>query len=259
LRNYWATRTEAREFRGAYHTFIDGYSQVPTILARGLDIRLGHKVQAIAHNKNGVTVETNRAKFQGDYAVVTLPLGVLKTGAVTFMPALPRRKQEAIQQLGMGVANKVVLRFPRVFWPKTEFIGYTSETAGQFVEWTNLARHTSAPILSLWSHGDYARGLEKLKDAEIVAEAMRIIRKIFGGEAREPVAHLVSRWAADTAAGGSYSNMPVGSSSEDIDALAEPAGERLLFAGEATSRDHRASVHGAYLSGVREARRIAGR
>jgi polyamine oxidase len=73
------------------------------------------------------------------------------------------------------------------------------------------------------------------------------------------MAHLVTRWASDAEAGGSYSNMPIGSSPEDFDALAEPVGERLFFAGEATSRDHHASVHGAYLSGLREARRIAGR
>jgi monoamine oxidase len=171
---------------------------------------------------------------------------------------LPKAKTEAIGRVGFGVASKVVLRFPRAFWPKTEFLAYTSETSGQFVEWANLARHTSAPILSIWSHGDYARGLEKLKDAEIVAQAMQVIRKMFGADTKEPVAHLITRWASDPAAGGSYSNLPVGSAAQDYDVLAEPVGERLFFAGEATSRNHAASVHGAYLSGLREARRIMG-
>jgi len=35
-------------------------------------------------------------------------------------------------------------------------------------------------------------------------------------------------------------------------------GDRLFFAGEATIKEYYATVHGAYLSGVREARRIIG-
>lgn len=40
-------------------------------------------------------------------AVVTVPLGCLKRGAVRFKPALPRAKQDAIRRLGFGVLNKV--------------------------------------------------------------------------------------------------------------------------------------------------------
>jgi len=40
-------------------------------------------------------------------------------------------------------------------------------------------------------------------------------------------------------------------------ALAEPVGERLFFAGEATSRERHGTVNGAYQSGLREARRIS--
>jgi len=56
---------------------------------------------------------------------------------------------------------------------------------------------------------------------------------------------------------GSYSNVPVGASYADYRALARPVGETLLFAGEATSATYPATVHGAYLSGLREARRVA--
>ncbi len=64
-----------------------------------------------------------------------------------------------------------------------------------------------------------------------------------------------TRWNEDAFARGSYSLFPPGASYEDHDALAEPAG-RLLFAGEATHRTYPATVHGAYLSGVREAERV---
>ena len=38
--------------------------------------------------------------------VMSLPLGVLKSGAVEFCPPLPSAKQEAIERLGVGLLNK---------------------------------------------------------------------------------------------------------------------------------------------------------
>lgn len=45
--------------------------------------------------------------FRADAVIVTLPLGVLKTNAVTFHPALPEWKSQAINNLGFGLLNKV--------------------------------------------------------------------------------------------------------------------------------------------------------
>ena len=51
----------------------------------------------------------------------------------------------------------------------------------------------------------------------------------------------------------------MGATGEDYDALAEPVGDGLYFAGEATMRRHPATMHGAFLSGMREAARISER
>lgn len=41
-----------------------------------------------------------------DAVVVTVPLGVLKAGALRFVPELPAWKQEAVRKLGFGDLNK---------------------------------------------------------------------------------------------------------------------------------------------------------
>ena len=45
---------------------------------------------------------------QCDAVIVTVPLGVLKAGAIRFVPELPAWKQEAVKKLGFGDLNKVL-------------------------------------------------------------------------------------------------------------------------------------------------------
>ena len=43
---------------------------------------------------------------------MTIPLGCLKAGMITFQPALPDWKASAIQKLGFGNLNKVLIGSP---------------------------------------------------------------------------------------------------------------------------------------------------
>ncbi|MEI7888427.1 MAG: FAD-dependent oxidoreductase, partial [Actinomycetes bacterium] len=63
-------------------------------------------------------------------------------------------------------------------------------------------------------------------------------------------------WSTDPLAFGSYSYMAVGADPKMRKALAAPLGNRVFFAGEATSPDNPATVHGAQGSGVRVAKEI---
>jgi len=53
---------------------------------------------------------------------------------------------------------------------------------------------------------------------------------------------------------GSYSSVAVGSTPGDYDTLAKSLDDKLFFAGEATSRKWPATMHGAFMSGLREVR-----
>ncbi|WP_210481704.1 NAD(P)/FAD-dependent oxidoreductase [Naasia sp. SYSU D00948] len=71
-----------------------------------------------------------------------------------------------------------------------------------------------------------------------------------------PAALVRSRWGSDQFARGAYSYVAVGSSPEQRAALRTPVGERVFFAGEATSDDDPGTVGGAIESGVRAAAEV---
>lgn len=45
--------------------------------------------------------------FKADAVIISVPLGVLKAGGISFQPSLPEWKQQAINNLGFGLLNKV--------------------------------------------------------------------------------------------------------------------------------------------------------
>lgn len=52
---------------------------------------------------------------------------------------------------------------------------------------------------------------------------------------------------------GSYSSIAVGAlGGEEYDILQQSVAARVFFAGEATTKKHPATMHGAFLSGLRE-------
>jgi monoamine oxidase len=231
-----------------------GYGELARKLAEGLDVRLGRRVHRIVCDETGVRAETAEDAFEADFAVVAVPLGVLRSGMVGFEPALPEAKRAAIARLGVGVVDKVALKYPRAFWGGAEAFGHF----GDFPEFLNLHRCTGAPVLVGFVSGDFARSLEPKTDLECAGPAHAAVRRMFGSSAPDPVGVVVSRWGLDPMTMGSYSHVRVGGTPADYDAVAEPAG-RIHFAGEATHRSYPATVHGAFLSGVREAELISRR
>jgi monoamine oxidase len=248
---------QGEAFDGDDVLFPGGYQQLIDVLALGLDIRVNHVVSKVSYSANGVSVTTNQGVFQADYAIITLPLGVLQSNAVTFSPALPQEKIEAIQSLGMGSYNKTCLRFPKVFWPKEpDWLDYVNNPKGLWSEFLNICHYGDAPILIGINPGTVGRELEILSDKETVESAMNVLKTMFGKAIPEPSAFKIARWHGDPFAKGAYSFIPVGSSGDTLDALAANVNDKLFFAGEATSRDYQSTVHGGYLSGLRAADEI---
>lgn len=227
-----------------------GYTQLSHHLARNLNIQQDTEVTHISYHDSEVRIVTSQATLTADRVIVTVPLGVLKAETIVFDPPLPAAKRAAIARLGFGLLNKVVLTFDEPFWPQSRpMIGLVG--AQQPVsDVVNGLLFAAKPLLVGLRGGTAAWSRESLSDEEAVAQVITAL------DAPAPTGALVTRWGADPYARGSYSFLAVGSSPNDMRALGEPVGERLMFAGEATNPEFFGTVHGAYLSGLRVAERI---
>jgi monoamine oxidase len=232
-----------------------GYAQLPALLVRGLEVQLETIVRRIEQNSSGVAVSSNAGTFQADHAIITVPLGVLKRSSIEFVPALPAAKTKAIAALGFGLLDKAILHFPRNFWrdAQADVVGFIGER-GVWAEGFALENTTGEPVLAMFNAGATARDLSSQPDGAVIDSALAVLRQMFG-RIPEPKNSLRTRWGQDPFTFGSYTSLRQGSSPADIAALAARFG-RLHFAGEATSRQHLATVHGAWQSGLRAAGEI---
>lgn len=156
-----------------------GYGQLVRHLARDLEIVLGQRVRWVRWAGNGCALDTETGTHTAAAIVSTLPLGVLKSGEVAFDPVLPGRVLGATLRLGMGVLDKVVLRFPFKFWPGESFTVLDGQPRSHGY-WLDLSAHVGAPTLVRFIYAPEALALERLSDEELVQGSLSLLRSLGG-------------------------------------------------------------------------------
>ena len=91
--------------------------------------------------------------------LVTVPLGVLKSQAITFQPPLPEWKQQAINNLGFGLLNKVAHNLLHVLLLATGWCVYMCNTLFSLLGQSSIHTRTLTVALhtNLW---------DRLKDVD---------------------------------------------------------------------------------------------
>ncbi|CAL9087636.1 unnamed protein product [Musa acuminata var. zebrina] len=251
---------------GGDHCFIPGgNARFVRALAENIPIFYGRRVTRIQYGCDGVMVYADGQVFRGDMALCTVPLGVLKKSCIEFVPELPKEKREAIKRLGFGLLNKVLMLFPHDFWGGgIDTFGHLTEdpsNRGEFFLFYSYSSVSGGPLLVALVAGEAAIKFETTSPIKHVERVLEVLKGIFapkGIEVPEPLQVICTRWGSDRFTYGSYSYVAVGSSGDDYDILAESVGDgRVFFAGEATNRRYPATMHGALLSGFREATNMA--
>ena len=209
----------------------------------------------------------NGTVLEADAVVCALPLGVLKIpegqpGHIHFAPPLPTGKKEAVARLGCGVLNKCALSFPVTFWQDSDFLGLAANAHSYLV--LNAAKYTGKPILIFMYGGSFASDLESWTDSDIVNDCLAVLKKICGKEVPAPIDYCVTRWGQEKFSRMAFTYIPPGVDGPKQlaamgDAIYDPVLPKkplLMFAGEHTTPYHPSTIHGAFLSGIREAYRL---
>ena len=243
---------ENKQFRIA-----NGYDAVIHWLLAGLDpdrseLRLSTLATLVKWSKGEVTLnETIRARK----LVVTIPIGVWKSGTMRFDPSLAE-KERAVAKLESGHVVKMIFRFRERFW----------DTSANFVHTNNRLMPTwwtaapmRAPILTGWAGGHAADALLAEKESSRIDRALDAMGTAFG-EKRKKIDDLLidtytHDWQSDPFSRCAYSYALVGGGGAHR-TLARPIDDTLFFAGEATSSDETGTVSGAISSGRRAAREV---
>lgn len=248
---------EREDFGGEERIATNGYDTITTYLATGLNIQLNQRVSKIDYSNSKIKITHNGTESEADYVLVTVPLGVLKTNTIQFLPALPSAKQTAIQKVGMNCVNKFLLTWNTKFWDDVQYISYTPAIKDKFNYFVNLNKiNPSVNALMTFAYADFARQTEAMSDTQIIDEIMMHLKDIYGNSIPNPTNMIRTKWQTNENSFGAYSYTAVGTQMKHFDDLAKEVNDKLFFGGEHTEANYFSTAHGAYLSGIREADKI---
>ena len=116
---YPANGLSGRLSEGYDQLIVGGYNALVEKLGDGLNIELEKVVNKIEYLKSddGVKITCNDgSEYTADYVICSIPLGVLKSHSVEFVPTLSEEKCGALDRLKMGGFEKVILVFDDHFF-----------------------------------------------------------------------------------------------------------------------------------------------
>ena len=218
----------------------------------------------------------NGATHVADLAIVTIPLGVLKRGHTTlFRPNLPDWKVGAINSLGVGTVGKLFLLFDSAFWrsgkPEEEasraqwhfFPDMAASSGGAapggYRIFLDLSAVLGVPVLVGFAGGLNATAVEEFTEQEAVGAALQTLESGWRLGRSSLRSRLVSSvktsWGNDRFSYGAYSFLRANAGIKDRALLQQSIAmggdaPNVFFAGEHTSAQWAATVHGAIDTGI---------
>lgn len=244
---------DLNSYAGNDYRLLDGYDRLAEDQAQGLEIHLGKVVTALSWHKDVKVECADGSRYEADRAVITLPLGVLQSGAVSFDPVLPNEKTEAMAGLKMGAVSKIIFRFEEELLPPQ--IGALFSSRNPPMWWSPSMGRSDKSKYCVWSaffSGRWAEELYALGEQGAINYALETLRLELGKPGLRPSAARFVRWRDDPFSLGGYSlSLPGGFAKREL--LSKKCGP-LVWAGEVTAPS--STVHGAYDSGLRAAQEL---
>lgn len=196
-----------------------------------------------------IITDSNGNTYSADKVIITVPITVLKSGDIKFVPSLPAEKTNAFSKIGMDAGMKVFLKFSNKFFD--ENISGGSICAAYADDSVGKAQQDN--ILLAFVMGEQAEYLTSLgSDTAITNALLQELDTMYSGQASASfIASYVQNWTTHPFIRGAYSYSTVGMG--DARKIAyQPVNDKLYFAGEAMNiNGHHQTVHGAMEAGYK--------
>ena len=255
-----SSRSVAGSGGGPQYRVVTGYDSLLEVIRAGfvherVEVRMSTNVTHIAWRPGSVQVVANDERHRARAVVVTVPLGVLRSDAISWDP-LPPGLTATLAKLEMGNVCKIVFAFRERFWK--EEANFVHAFGSDFpTAWTHAP--AAVPLLTAWSGGPPATRMLELPLTERIDRALASLSKHFTVP-RAKLDDLLDRtwthdWSADPFSRGAYSYDRTGAGNARK-RLGKPVENTLFLAGEATEPEQSGTVAGAIASGRAAARKV---
>ena len=237
---------------------LDGYGSLVAAWARGIPVTLNAAARRVTLTRDGVAVDTPRGTVTGRSVLVTVSTNVLASGSIAFEPALPAWKETAIRELPLGVHNRIAMLLDGIPGEFREH-GHATVLAGSHDVPMGIALGPYGSSYAVGvTGGRFGAWLERAGQKASVECLAEHLKAAWGSRIARHFTDrvIVTAWQGDPWTLGSYSAATPGNAHQREE-LARPVGERIFFAGEATTAEFHATCHGAWLSGRRAVGEIA--
>ena len=238
--------------------FVGGSQLVSIRMAAKLGGRVlvGSPVRAIAQDRHGVTVESERVTVRASRAIVTI-LPAL-TAAIDFSPPLPGLRAQLIQRMPHGTLAKAEAIYDRPFWRDAGLSGQAvADTGPARTTFDNSPPDGRPGVLFGFIGGHDARQWMQQPPSARRAAVLENFVTYFGERARHPRSYIEDNSAADERwiRGCPTVTLPPGVLSDFGPAIRAPVA-RVHWAGSETSTFWAGYMDGAVRSGERVAREV---
>lgn len=214
------------------------------------NIHYNSPVVSIDYSNNKVSViTTDGTTYEADRILVTVPIGVLKSEKISFIPEIKQERKDAIDEITFHPGFKVVMKFSDKFYPDAIECEVDNGEKGYYD--IAFGKETQDNILGFLCTGDETQKYYDLNSNEqIIDSLISELDQIFDGKASANYSgeYILENWGQYEFALGTWTQA-FQEKKSNLKILNQSLDQKVYFAGEINDPYKQMGVPGAILSG----------
>jgi len=225
-------------------------------------VQLNTAVKTINYSADPIVItDANDQEILANKVIVTVPVSILKTGAIAFSPGLPDSITSPLSRIGMDDCVRVVLDFKKNFWGEGSSFIWGGTSFPVCIN-AGISRSEQYRTMSITVYGAKAAELSA-KGSDMVLDILAELDAIYAGQGTlyirrdintNQIISFIQDWTKEEFIKGGFSYPFPSATQDDRVSLSKPVDDKIFFAGEATDiNGDVGNVNGALASAERVA------